>query len=227
VILLNQIKQTAVRCGSGVLQAEWWAGSAEAFWNDHDCIKREHGGNVLMMLKTPRTRLRAWQPVDRHAFAAMNADPEVMHDLGGPLSRVASDAKFDRYAKAFDRLGFCRWAIEDRDGSFVGYAGVMPAPDDHPLGAHFEIGWRLVRNAWGKGYATEAASAALDDVFDRVGLKEVLAYTAPDNFRSQRVMQRLRLQREPSRDFVADYANVGRWRGLVSVARPGMRRSGS
>jgi len=58
----------------------------------------------------------------------MNADPEVMLDQGGPLSREKSDAKLDRYAAAFVRYGFCRWVIQGQDGEFFGYAGVMPSP---------------------------------------------------------------------------------------------------
>ena len=173
-----------------------------------------------MVIDTPRTRLRRWHEADRDALAAMNAHPEVMRDLGGPIGRAMSDAKLDRYAAAFDRHGFCRWVVESREGGFLGYAGVMPAPEGHPLGRHFEIGWRLVRSAWGHGYATEAARAALHDVFRRVGLSEVIAYTAPDNVRSQGVMGRLRLQRDPSRDFTVDYDFVGTWHGLVWVARP-------
>lgn len=171
-----------------------------------------------MIIDTPRTRLRNWRDADRASFAAMNADPEVMRDLGGPITRAESDAKLERYMAAFDRHGFCRWAIEGHDGRFHGYAGVMPAREGHPLGPHFEIGWRLIRRAWGHGYASEAARAALSDIFYRVGLTEVLSYTAPDNLKSQRVMERLGLRRDPSRDFTADYDNVGRWQGLVWVA---------
>jgi RimJ/RimL family protein N-acetyltransferase len=173
-----------------------------------------------MIIDTPRTRLRSWRNTDREAFAAMNADPEVMHDLGGPISRAESDAKLDRYVAAFNRYGVCRWPIERLDGSFLGYTGIMPSRPDHPLGPHFEIGWRLVRRAWGHGYATEAARAALADGFERAGLTEVMSYTAPDNLRSQRVMERLGLQRDPSRDFAVEYDNVGRWQGLVWVGRP-------
>lgn len=151
----------------------------------------------------------------------MNADPEGMLDQGGPLSREASDAKLDRYAQAFGRHGFCRWAIESREGKFLGYAGIMPSPTGHPLGPHVEIGWRLVRRAWGHGYATEAAEAALTDTFRRVGLIGVVAYTAPDNFRSQGVMARLNLYRDPSRDFTADYDGFPAWRGLVWVGWAG------
>jgi RimJ/RimL family protein N-acetyltransferase len=179
-----------------------------------------HGfvGTSSMMIETPRIRLRCWREADREAFAAMNADPEVMLDQGGPLSREKSDAKLDRYAAAFVSYGFCRWVTEARDGEFLGYAGIMPSPSEHPLGPHFEIGWRLVRRAWGHGYATEAAGAALKDAFDRAGLVEVLAYTSPDNLRSQAVMARLRLRRDPARDFTADYNGLRAWRGLVWVA---------
>ena len=173
-----------------------------------------------VVIDTPRLRLCHWRDEHREPFATMNADGEVMRDLGGTISRDESDAKLNRYRAAFDRRGFGRWAIEDRRGEFLGYAGVM-AHDDHALGAHCEIGWRLKRSAWGQGHATEAARAALDDVFRRAGLIEVLSYTAPDNLRSQRVMARLGLARDPARDFTAEYANVGRWQGLVWVARLG------
>jgi RimJ/RimL family protein N-acetyltransferase len=121
---------------------------------------------------------------------------------------------------AFDRHGFCRWALESLDGSFLGYTGIMPGHEGHPLGPHFEIGWRLVRKAWGQGYATEAGKAALDDAFTRIRLTEVIAYTAPDNFRSRAVMARLGMQRDPSRDFRAHDPVVGDWRGLVWFVRP-------
>ena len=142
-----------------------------------------------------------------------------MVDHGYTLSRAESDKKFDRYALAFQRIGISRWAVESPDGEFLGYTGIMRLPPEHPLGAQMEIGWRLVRRAWGNGYATEAAQASLEDAFGRIGLNEVLAFTAPDNLRSQAVMARLRLQRDPSRDFTAE--TEGRaWHGLVWVARP-------
>jgi RimJ/RimL family protein N-acetyltransferase len=179
------------------------------------CCRPEH-----VIIETARLHLRPWREADRDAFAALNADPEVARDLGGPLSRARSDAKLDRYVAAFEKSRFCRWAIDDHAGVFLGYTGVMPVSGDHPLGAHHEIGWRLERAAWGQGYASEAARAALDDVFARIGLAEVLSYTAPNNLRSQAVMDRLGLKRDPARDFVARYDGHDPWHGLVWVALP-------
>ena len=170
-----------------------------------------------MRIDTTRLVLRPWHDGDRGSFAALHADPEVMHDANEPLDRTQSDAKLDRYAASFGRVGYGRWCVETRAGEFLGYVGAMPAPADHPLGPHAEIGWRLTRTAWGHGYATEGARAALDDAFGRCGLCEVLAYTAPDNARSQAVMARLELRRDPSRDFSIPYG-PRIWLGLTWVA---------
>lgn len=172
------------------------------------------------MIRTERLHLVPWAERHRDAFAAMNGDPDVMWDFHRTLSREESDAKLDRYAVAFRDHGLSRWVVEDHAGSFLGYAGVLAGRPDHPLGPHHEIGWRLVRTAWGHGYATEAARAALDDGFARAGLDEILAYTAPDNHRSQAVMGRLGLTRDASRDFVMQPDDAEGWHGLVWVARP-------
>lgn len=172
-------------------------------------------------LITARLRLRCWTDDDRDDFARVNADPEVSRDLGGPLSRADSDRKLRDYANGFEERGYSRWLIEtignhEHRAEFIGYAGVHARPDPrHPLGPHDEIGWRLTRSAWGSGYATEAARAALDDVFARIGLGEVLSYTASDNHRSRAVMHRLDLVRDESRDFTTEYPEVGAWTGLV------------
>lgn len=110
--------------------------------------------------------------------------------------------------------------MTDRLGGFLGYGGIVPHTDDHPLGEHWDIGWRLSRNAWGHGYATEAATAALIDAFERLGLPQVLAYTAAENVRSQAVMNRLGMQRRVDLDFAGHYDGYGLWNGLVWVATP-------
>jgi RimJ/RimL family protein N-acetyltransferase len=170
-----------------------------------------------MLIETARVCLRPWQMADAPAFAALLADAEVMRDVNGPLTRAQSDAKMAHYMAAFAELGFCRWAVTGRRGEFLGYTGVMPIPADYPLPPGFQIGWRFVRSAWGKGLATEAAAAALQDVFARTEVTEVSSFTAPDNLRSQAVMRRLNLRRDQARDFVVA-ADGRRWNGMVWVA---------
>jgi RimJ/RimL family protein N-acetyltransferase len=171
------------------------------------------------MIQTQRLLLRPFRDDDAPTFARLHADAEVMADLGGPFERAQSDAKFARYRAAYREHRISRWAVEDASGTFVGYAGVLFRPDPaHPLGAHHEIGWRFARAAWGHGFATESANAALAHAFAHSSLHEILSYTSAENLRSQAVMARLRLQRDTSRDFTADYGG-GPWRGLVWVAR--------
>jgi RimJ/RimL family protein N-acetyltransferase len=149
----------------------------------------------------------------------MHADHEVMADQGDPIDRTDSDAKFDRYVAAYLEHGTSRWAVEDADGSFLGYAGVMRRhARNHPLGPHYEVGRRFVRSAWGCGFATESARAALLYAFQHLRIDEIVSYTNADNQRSQAVMARLDLERSPSRDFVVENGSVDPWRGLVWVA---------
>lgn len=173
------------------------------------------------MIETARVRLRPWRELDRAPLAAMHSDAEVMADYGGPLTRVGSDAKFERYAAAFESHGFCRWLLETLDGEFLGYVGVMPIWPTHPVAPGVEVGWCLERSAWGAGYASEGARAALHDGFQRHGWNEVLSYTSPDNLRSQAVMARLGLERAPEQDFTARYG-ADTFDSLVWVARPDM-----
>ena len=173
----------------------------------------------MVDIRSERLTLRNWRESDRAQFATLNRTPAVTQDLGGPLDRAASDAKFDRYVTAFENLDFCRWALEDADGQFLGYAGIMPSRPHHPLGPHADIGWRLKRSAWGKGYATEAAKASLRDVFARVKLSQVLAYTSADNMRSQAVIARLNMQRADALDY-SEPQGTEIWHGMVWIARP-------
>lgn len=137
--------------------------------------------------------------------------------LGRPFDRSASDAKFDRYRDAWTIDGISRWVVVDGRGCFLGYAGVMKRSDrDHPLGSHYEVGWRFRRNAWGKGLATQSARQALDHAWTVLTASEIVSYTAASNHRSQNVMSRLDLRRDPARDFTARYPR-GEWTGLVWV----------
>ena len=170
-------------------------------------------GNPMIATK----RLRLHSLVDRHRepFAKMHAEPDVMADLGGPIGRLEAEAKFDRYLAALSAHGVARWAVEDSDGNFLGYSGVMPRMAlDHPLGRHFEVGWRFRRDAWGNGYAYESASAALRHATTDLGLTSIVSHTSEDNLRSQSVMRKLGLIRDAARDFTLTLSPRP-WRGLV------------
>jgi RimJ/RimL family protein N-acetyltransferase len=153
-------------------------------------------------LSTERLLLRQWRPGDREPFAAMNADPLVMEHFPAPLTRAESDALVDRIEARLEADGFGLWAAERRsDGAFLGFIGLAR----HDFPAHFapcvEVGWRLAVDAWGHGYATEGAQAALAHGFETIGLDEIVSFTVPANVRSIRVMERLGMTRDPTDDF--------------------------
>ncbi len=153
-------------------------------------------------LRTERLLLRRWRSSDREPFARMNADADVMHYFPSTLSRDESDAFVDRIEVTLGERGFGLWAVEvPGETSFIGYVGVsVPSFDAHFMPA-VEIGWRLDRRQWGRGYATEAARAALAVGFESVGLDEIVSFTVPANLRSLRVMERLGMTHEPADDF--------------------------
>jgi ribosomal-protein-alanine N-acetyltransferase len=153
-------------------------------------------------LRSDRLPLRRWRPADKEPFARLNADPVVMEHFPSSLDREQSDAFADRIDAAFEARGYGLWAVEiPREAEFIGFVGLAL----HDFPAHFapavEIGWRLARDYWGKGFATEAARAAIADGFDRVGLSEIVSFTAMVNLRSVAVMQRLGMTHDPSDDF--------------------------
>jgi len=146
----------------------------------------------LATLTTPRLLMRPWREDDLPAFAALNADPEVMRYFRAPLSRAESDARVQRIRGHFDQHGFGMWAVEvPGEAPFIGHVGLAWVPFEEYFTPCVEIGWRLARAYWGRGFATEGAAAALDFAFDRLGLAEVVAFTVPANLRSRRVMERL------------------------------------
>ena len=155
------------------------------------------------MIETARLTLAAWSEAERAPFVAMCADPEVMHDYPAPDDETAANARFDRYAAAQARDGYGKLALRRKDdGAFIGSCGVSPIWPTLAPAPGLEIGWRLVRAAWGRGYATEAALAALADAFARTDAEEVISFTSPTNGRSLAVMRRLGLARDASRDFL-------------------------
>jgi RimJ/RimL family protein N-acetyltransferase len=153
-------------------------------------------------LLTARLKLRRWVDADREPFAAMNADPDVMRYFRGPMDRAASDAFVDRIESSFDELGYGLWALELRStGEFIGFTGLALQTFQATFTPAVEVGWRLCTVAWGHGYATEAARAALDFAFSAANLDEVVSMTTKTNERSQAVMRRIGMTSDPKDDF--------------------------
>ncbi|MDH4115971.1 MAG: GNAT family N-acetyltransferase [Acidimicrobiia bacterium] len=155
------------------------------------------------MIETERLLLRQWTDSDRAPFAELNADPVVMEHFPTTLTREQSDAFVDRMISHLTDRGWGLWAVEVLEtGRFIGFVGLWPIAFDPFAGREQrEIGWRLARSAWDHGYATEAARAALEFAFSVLGWVEVVSFTARSNVKSQRVMERIGMTRDPSSDF--------------------------
>ena len=160
-----------------------------------------------MSLRTERLMLRAWRDDDLEPFAALNADPAVMEFFPATLTRAESDAAAARIRAELVERGFGLYALEvPGTAEFIGFTGLSVPRFEAAFIPCVEIGWRIARAHWGRGYATEAARAALADGFGRLGLDEVVAFTATGNQRSRRVMKRLGMRHDPADDF--DHPNL-------------------
>ncbi|MCY1486347.1 Acetyltransferase (GNAT) domain protein [compost metagenome] len=161
-------------------------------------------------LQTPRLLLRRWRDEDLPAFAALNADPEVMRHFPECMSRADSDALALRIRVHCFEQGFGQWIVERReDGAFVGVLGLQRVSFEAAFTPAVEIGWRLMRAHWRQGYALEAARAALRFAFEELALPEVVAFTVPANLPSQGLMQRLGMRRDAQGDFEHPRLPVG------------------
>jgi RimJ/RimL family protein N-acetyltransferase len=176
------------------------------------------------VLRTARLILRPWRDADLESFAALNADPAVMEHFPATLSRAESDAAAARIRAELSERGFGLWAVEAPGvAPFVGFTGLSVVRFDAPFtraaeqaraqaprsGARseakpsevIETGWRLACAYWGRGYAPEAARAALAFGFERLGLAEIVSFTAVGNVRSRRVMEKIGMAHDPAGDF--------------------------
>ena len=158
---------------------------------------------LIPRLTTARLLLREWRDADRQPFAELNADARVAEFLSGPLDRAASDALVDRITARWESDGHGLWAVERvEDAAFLGFVGLAAPSFEAAFTPCVEVGWRLAPFAWGHGYATEAARAALRFGFEDLGLAEIVSFTVPANVRSRAVMERLGMTRDPADDFL-------------------------
>lgn len=143
-------------------------------------------------METERLYLLPWQAGDEPLLGPIASDPMVMRYItgGAPWGEEQIRSFVARQVALYSERGLCRWRLQRKDtGETIGFTGLgrMPGLDD------LELGWWLGRTHWGRGYATEAAQAALHDAFERCRLARIISITVPENLASQGVMRRLGL----------------------------------
>lgn len=143
-------------------------------------------------IETNRLKLRQWQPSDYAPFAKLNSDSEVMKYFPSTLSEEESNALAQRLESTIDLNGWGFWAVEHKSSNqFIGFVGINSPTADLPFKPCIEIGWRLAKPFWRKGYATEAAQESLKFAFSYLNLTEVVSFTPVHNQPSQAVMKKL------------------------------------
>lgn len=155
------------------------------------------------MLITKRLILRPWKKEDLEPFAEMSQDPKVMEFFPSLLTKEESDRLAARFEEHIEKTGWGLFAAEEKESStFIGFIGLSPITlFKEPFAQAVEIGWRLAHPFWNKGYATEGAKAALEYGFNTLNLKEIVAFTASINLRSQNVMKKIGMHHNPIDDF--------------------------
>jgi RimJ/RimL family protein N-acetyltransferase len=156
-----------------------------------------------VVAETARLRLRGWTDADRAEFVRVTNTPAVMRWLGGVQDEATATAALGRIAGFQRDFGHTLWVVERKaDNALLGFCGLKrvnspgaPNPGD------FEIGWRLREDAWGQGFAKEAAIASMDLAFRRFGAPHVVALTVGGNQDSQGLMKRLGMTRREDMDF--------------------------
>lgn len=153
----------------------------------------------------PRITLRPWLASDYHDFAALNADPEVMAYFPRCLNREESDAMADLICEEITTRGFGFWVVALKDSNqFIGITGLHAVKPTLSFAPAIEIGWRLAKAYWGKGYATEAAHLALSCAFDELQLTNVVSFTSCINHPSEAVMKKLGMHKQPDHFYHPD-----------------------
>jgi RimJ/RimL family protein N-acetyltransferase len=153
------------------------------------------------MIETERLILRPWRDEDRAPFLAMGQSPNVMQHLGGLQSPEQADEAIGRVRACDEAHGHCFWAVERKeDGAFLGFCG-LKIGNVGPIDGEVEIGWRLREDAWGQGFAKEAAFASLAWGWANLDAARIVAITVPDNKASWGLMERLGMTRRLDMDF--------------------------
>lgn len=154
------------------------------------------------MIKTERLLLRQWLPSDFEPSAAMNRDPEVMEFFPKTLTPEETNSMIQKFSQSIEEKGWGFWACSLKtNDQFIGFIGIEDRFVPDVVAPAVEIGWRLLKEHWGNGYATEGAKASLKFGFETLGLNEIVSFTASVNKKSRRVMEKIGMSYEPDKNF--------------------------
>lgn len=163
---------------------------------------------MTRIIETERLILRDWRDEDREPmYRHLNSRPNVMRWLLGVQTREQCDKMIDKLIRWQAEDGHTFWAMERKeDGELLGFCGLKKVQDDQnePDPGTLEIGWRLREDAWGRGYAREAAVASLSYAFDNFDDDFVSAFTVNGNEGSWGLMERLGMTRRKDLDYWED-----------------------
>lgn len=144
-----------------------------------------------------RLGFRTWISTDIAKLAEINADPEVMEFFPTSLNFSQTTTFVERMEMLFAKKGFCYFAVDKlEDNSFIGFIGLSEQRFEAPFTPCIDIGWRLSRKEWNKGYATEGAKACLNHAFQQLNLKKIHAIAPVLNLRSKQVMERIGMRQK-------------------------------
>lgn len=152
--------------------------------------------NTKYVFESDRLGFRRWQASDQHRFASLNGDIFVMKYFPNVLTREASNFLIDRYEAHFTEKGYGMWAVETKENQeFIGSIGLLEINMPVDFTGSPEIGWRLDKKFWQKGYAVEGATACLDYAFNVLKMNEVYSFTSILNQPSEKVMKRIGMKK--------------------------------
>lgn len=180
---------------------------------------------MTFRLETPRLTLREWQPEDLEPFAALTSDPEVMRFFPKLLSREETALMIARQMQHQAEHGFCFFAAELKATSrCIGFIGLLRTFFEAPFTPCVEVGWRLAKEHWNQGLATEGAKRSLEHGFNDLHFPEIVSLTATQNLPSMRVMEKIGMKRDLAGDFDHPRVPEGhslRRHVLYRIQRPG------
>ncbi len=157
---------------------------------------------MMMHIETERLILRDWGDDDLAPFARMNGDPLVMEYLPRVLDEKTSARHMQEFQKHFKVHGYGLYAVEIKEtGEFAGFVGLNTVDFKSHFTPAIEVAWRLDYEYWGKGYGSEAAKAVIDHAFNKLGLRELVAFTVHDNNRSRHLMEKIGMTYDQKGDF--------------------------